>query len=1212
MNVLVVFVLILTTITFATGTGSQNIYASKNPVPVGSSVTLFGKDNVTTGTWIFDNNLIVLIFPGNVIISKNWKNRVTFNSTTVSLTITSVQLEDSGVYTLQDINDFIARLTLSVQVPISNVTLTASATNLVEFNDTAVLKCSVLNGTSLSYVWMKGSSEVAAGAGVQLSNGGATLTIVKVTRYDEGSYRCNVSNGVSNALSPPVHLNINYGPSNTTMTVMPMRSTYRTGSNITLSCSAESSPPAIVQWMFNGVNLNHLGPQLQLVMVAENNSGIYQCTLHNTITSRFTSQSDTIKIMAPIADVVVNHTGAPAILHEQYTLHCEVTGYVDNIQWSRNGQPITADNTTVIDMTNRTLLLKPVQLSDNGDYRCQASNPVSNMTSNAYTVKVNYGPMTPVIAAPSMALTGRMVTFNCSSDSYPPSQISWYFNGSLQATTSVFVIGPLTFNMSGQYTCVAYNIITRKNSTADNMLTLLAPVTMASIKIVGAQPIMNQTFTLTCETAGSVESVGWMYNWSKLHADSTKHFSMDNTTLTFDPVTNADNGDYNCVANNTLSSYVGPIFSLDVFYGPHKPTIMGPSYAGAEDNAPFSCYASSNPPSSYTWFFNDSVVSNTSKYVSPPLTEDMSGNYTCMAYNNITGKHSTAYKMLTVLARVTLTKIKIVGAQPIMNHTFTLTCESAGSVESVVWMYNWSPLYADNRRNFSMDNTTLTFDPVLNSDNGDYQCIASNPFSRNYSQIFILDISYGPKMPTIMGPNTSKRGDNTTFSCYASSNPPCSYQWFLNGSVVSNTSEYVAPPLTEESSMIYTCVAYNNITGMSSTAYKMLTVFDAIENVQVEAPINPAIEGHFYDLTCNVSGTAVHYYWMKDGEPLHEDNRTVFHMNNKVVTFNPLERNDTGLYQCVALNPFWNMTSPSHMLLMNYGPETPVIDGPAFAETGNSAVFTCSALSVPPSHYSWWFNGSNVANSSMFTTHPLSFNMSGEYTCMAYNDVTENNSTNSKMLTVIEAITSVMIRNTTVPINTKIFTLTCEVSGPYEMIYWMKDNVHLNMTQSTENPLMLYHIKNNELHFYPVNQMSDGTYECVAINQAGQHRSPKYMLLVNYGPLNVMISGPEYAKVGSSVSLTCSAVSQPECDFHWFITKLSLPDVQAGPVITFSVTKENEGIYICKAKNPVTDIEIVQYKTFKVIGHATALHFHSQGVLMLMGVFALSFSVLFN
>ncbi|XP_028436553.1 uncharacterized protein LOC114557322 [Perca flavescens] len=178
--------------------------------------------------------------------------------------------------------------------------------------------------------------------------------------------------------------------------------------------------------------------------------------------------------------------------------------------------------------------------------------------------------------------------------------------------------------------------------------------------------------------------------------------------------------------------------------------------------------------------------------------------------------------------------------------------------------------------------------------------------------------------------------------------------------------------------------------------------------------------------------------------------------------------------------------------------------------------------------------------------------MSGEYTCMAYNYMTKQNSTNSKMLTVIEPIKSVMIRNNTVPINSKNFTLTCDVTGPYSTIYWMKDNMTLNMANLTmanltmanltmanltmanltmanltmanltmanltATPHMSYHIKNNTLQFTPLTMHSDGTYQCVATNRAGPHKSPRYMLLVNYGPLSVNISGPGSTKVNLQV-----------------------------------------------------------------------------------------------
>uniref|UniRef100_UPI003AACB362 hemicentin-1-like n=1 Tax=Centroberyx gerrardi TaxID=166262 RepID=UPI003AACB362 len=1011
---------------------SQEIYASENPLPVGSTVTLSSQTRVTLGTWQHDTDIIVLIIPGRITLNNAWRDRITFNSTSSELSIRSLQLSDSGLWKLEEFNSFSADLTLSVQEPVSNVTLRANATNLVEFNDTAVLICSVSNGSSLSYVWVNGSSEVSASEGVQLSDGGSTLTIVSVTRYDQGPFTCNVSNGVSDEISQPVHLNISYGPSDPTMTIMPMKGAYKTGSNITLSCSAESNPPAKIQWLFDGMYLDQFDSQLQLEKVKANQTGSYKCLVHNTVTSRFSSVSAMVRIVEPISAVVVNRIGGPPILNESFTLRCEVTGPADYIHWWMNGQVVSTNNAIVLDMDNKTLTLNSVQHSDNGYYLCQALNAVSNKTSSPYRVHVNYGPGKPMIMGPSMSLTGQHVTFNCSASSYPPSHFSWFLNGSLVANTWEFVIGPLTLNMSGKYVC--------------------------------------------------------------------------------------------------------------------------------------------------------------------------------KAYNNITGQNSTAYKMLTVLAPVTMASVKMLGAQPILNHTFTLTCETAGGVESIYWMRDGWPLHADSRQNFSMDNATLTFDPVLLYDNGYYQCVAYNPLSKLASRNFTVHVIHGPEKPNIAGPELAMAGHSVTFSCSASSYPPSHFYWFYNGSMVANTSEYMTSPLTLNMSGKYICMAYNVITGKNSTAYHMLTVIAQITDVQIETPLRLAINGYSYMLSCNVTGPTEHVYWMKNGEPLYaEYNRTVLSMDNKTVTFNPVERNDTGYYSCMAVNAVGNMTSPPYKLLVNFGPEKPIIYGPAVAETGHHVVLSCHASSVPPSQFSWFFNGSLVANTSMFKTGPLYSNMSGEYTCMAYNNVTEKNSTNSMMLTVIEGIKSVMVKPNTIPIDTKNLTLTCEVTGPFDSIYWMKDNMHLNMTNSTINSNMSYYIKNNSLHFSPVTVYNDGTYQCVATNVVGPHKSPEYELLVNYGPLRVDISGPDSVQLGSvlTVSLKCYADSRPISEYQWFFN-YQTSVLQTGSVITIWATERNEGNYTCKAKNPVTNITMYHTKAFTITGHAAALPLQSQGGLMLLALFALS------
>lgn len=104
---------------------SQSLHASQNPLPVGSTVTLSSDSSVSSGAWLFNNDIIVMIFGGNQIISDQWKERVIFNSTSnhTSLAIRSLQVADSGMYTLQALNLFRIQLQLSVQGKTDYITL---------------------------------------------------------------------------------------------------------------------------------------------------------------------------------------------------------------------------------------------------------------------------------------------------------------------------------------------------------------------------------------------------------------------------------------------------------------------------------------------------------------------------------------------------------------------------------------------------------------------------------------------------------------------------------------------------------------------------------------------------------------------------------------------------------------------------------------------------------------------------------------------------------------------------------------------------------------------------------------------------------------------------------------------------------------------------------------------------------------------------------
>lgn len=72
---------------------------------------------------------------------------------------------------------------------------------------------------------------------------------------------------------------------------------------------------------------------------------------------------------------------------------------------------------------------------------------------------------------------------------------------------------------------------------------------------------------------------------------------------------------------------------------------------------------------------------------------------------------------------------------------FMLTCGAEGTVYERYWMMGDKPLNLSDRMSLSADNSILTFDPVLRSDDGLYHCMALNPLNNMTSPAFKLTVN---------------------------------------------------------------------------------------------------------------------------------------------------------------------------------------------------------------------------------------------------------------------------------------------------------------------------------------------------------------------------------------------------------------------------------------------------------------------------------------
>ncbi|XP_071382192.1 cell adhesion molecule CEACAM16-like [Centroberyx affinis] len=234
------------------------------------------------------------------------------------------------------------------------------------------------------------------------------------------------------------------------------------GVNIITSTSVNVTSPGHT----NRITLDRATGALELRSLVLGDSGEYSVSIIQD-GGQQTQGNTTLNVYEDISGASI--TGSDDVLIEGQSstnLTCDATGSISTREWMKDGQPLQPSDRVTFFENNRMVSISPVNISDNGQYLCQLSNPFS-FAEASYGLAVNYGPGAVTILGPATATVDTLVVLYCSARTFSPAAFTWFFNGLQKDVDEAgYVIEKASYSHSGNYTCRAFNDVIDKHATA--------------------------------------------------------------------------------------------------------------------------------------------------------------------------------------------------------------------------------------------------------------------------------------------------------------------------------------------------------------------------------------------------------------------------------------------------------------------------------------------------------------------------------------------------------------------------------------------------------------------------------------------------------------------------------------------------------------------------------------------------------------------------
>jgi hypothetical protein len=222
----------------------------------------------------------------------------------------------------------------------------------------------------ITYDWYKENTLIS-------SSTNNSLYVFNTQTTDIGNYYCVLSNLVESVTSNTIQLTLNTPLS---VVTFPNNITLNPGQTLNTSLSCTGTKPITAQWRKDGVNFKpqtvHNTGLIPLLIpnIQQINDGLYNCVLTN-IVGTITSVSFLVHINESLGFTIQPVSGSVNI-EDTFTFTANASGSEPiDYKWIKSNPYVD------LGITGKTLTLNNIEITDQANYACVASNAIGSLTS---------------------------------------------------------------------------------------------------------------------------------------------------------------------------------------------------------------------------------------------------------------------------------------------------------------------------------------------------------------------------------------------------------------------------------------------------------------------------------------------------------------------------------------------------------------------------------------------------------------------------------------------------------------------------------------------------------------------------------------------------------------------------------------------------------------------------------------------------------------